>query len=127
MSYPRLLSYLELLQHQSSIGQLHLTAGDLSWRVVDLKQIYDITHKNEVGLQLADVAAGAFFEAVNLERKAGPDPTYAKLLLPRLYRQKKHGPILEHGLKPMPKLWEAKLHPSQREIFERAGFPKSRW
>jgi Protein of unknown function (DUF3800) len=127
MAYPRLLSYLGLLQHQSSIGQLHLKAGDLAWRVVDMKQIYDIAHKNEAGLQLADVAAGAFFEAVNLEPKNGPDPSYATLLLPRLYRQRRDGPILEYGLKSMPKLWEARLQPSQRAIFELAGFPKDRW
>jgi hypothetical protein len=125
MAYPRLLAYLGLLQHQSSGGNLFITAGDLNWRVVDLDQIYNIAAKNEAGLQLADVAAGAFYEAVNREKRTGPDATYAKLLFPRLYKERNL--ILGNGLKPMPALWQAKLDPSQREIFELAGYPENRW
>ena len=126
MSYPRLLSYLNLIRFQSEVGSLYLKEGDLAWSVVDLKQIYDVAHKNETGVQLADVVAGAFFEAVCIERKAPPDPTYAKILLPRFYRGP-NGVILEHGIKPMPQLRRAALLPSQREIFEAVGYPKKGW
>lgn len=80
MSYPRLLSYLRLIRHQSEVGNLYLKAGDLAWSVVDLDLIKDIAHKNEAGLQLADLVAGAFYEAVSVERVAPPDPNYARLL-----------------------------------------------
>ncbi len=94
--------------------------------MVDLKQIYDVAHKNEAGVQLADVVAGAFYEAVSVERVAPPDPAYAKLLFPRLYRGPR-GRILSHGLKLMPAPLQAGLLPQQREIFELAGFPRERW
>jgi hypothetical protein len=126
MSYPRLLSYLRLIRLQSEVGSLYLKEGDLAWPVVDLEQIHDIAHKNEAGLQLADVIAGAFHDAVSTERKLGPDPTYAKLLLPRFWRGP-NGIILEHGVKPMPQLRKAALLPLQRPIFEAVGYPPGRW
>ena len=126
MSYPRLLSYLNLIRFQSKAGSLYLTAGDLAWSVVDLNLIYDVAHKNEAGVQLADVAAGAFYEAVSMDRKEPPNPKYATLLIPRLYRGSK-GLILGHGVKVMPEPNHAGIHEAQRAIFEAVGFPRERW
>jgi hypothetical protein len=94
--------------------------------VVDLKLVYDIAHKNEAGVQLADVVAGAFYEAVSMERKDPPNSSYAKLLIPRLYRGPR-GLILDHGVKVMPQLQRARLLPEQRGIFEAVGFPREKW
>jgi hypothetical protein len=82
MSYDRLVSYLGLLRFQSEIGHLYLSDGDLAWPVIDLALIRAIAHKNEAGLQLADVVAGAFYEAVCVDGQRVCEPSRAELLFP---------------------------------------------
>jgi len=126
MSYSRLIDYFRLLHMQTGTAMLYLTAGILRWEVVDLKQIYAIAHKNEAGLQLADVVAGAFFEAVSMEGSKLPCADYAELLLPRIYRGP-GGQYIGYGIKPMPRLPRMNLRTPQRRIFELAGFSANRW
>lgn len=124
MSYDRLIAYLGLLRFEAEIGHLYLP-GEIAWSVVDLDQIRAIAHKNEAGLQLADVAAGAFYDSVCMDRVRPCDPSFAKLLIPRLYQ--KRGVILGYGIKPMPQLSRMRLRLPQREIFEALGFDPRRW
>lgn len=127
MDYERLQKYLELLRFETKIGHVHLKGGNLSWPMVDTKNLlYVMSHKNEVGLQLADAVAGAFYEAVSMERGRGCCADFAKLLLPRLYRER-GGSILGAGLKPMPWPNRMRLLVPQREIFEAAGFQPELW
>jgi hypothetical protein len=126
MSYDRLTSYLNLLHFQSESGSLYLTAGDLKWEVVDLNQIYIAAHKNEAGVQLADVVAGSFYQAVSLDGKSPCCSRFAKILLPRMYRDHR-GLILGNGVKAMPNPKYMNLELSQRHIFECIGYPASRW
>ena len=126
MSYDRLIAYLNLIRFQSSAGSLYLKTGDLVWNMVDLKMIHVLPHEHEAGLQLADVVAGAFYEAVSLDGKSPCCADYAELLLPRFYRGPNNA-ILEHGVKPMPQLGRMNLTLAQRRIFECAGFPPNRW
>jgi hypothetical protein len=125
MSYDRLITYLNLLKLETEVGSLKLP-GIVHWPVVDVKQIYPIAHKNEAGLQLADVAAGAFYEAVCMDGARPCAPSYARLLIPVLYRSR-HKVVLGYGLKPMPQPSKMGLRLPQREIFEAAGFPRWRW
>jgi hypothetical protein len=126
MSYDRLVSYLGLLRFQSEIGHLYLSDGDLAWQVIDLALIRAIAHKNEAGLQLADVVAGAFYEAVCVDGQRVCEPSRAELLFPRLYRGAR-GQILGYGVKPMPMPWKMQLTLEQRAFFESLGFPREKW
>ncbi len=123
MLYDRLIKYLDLLRFQSRTGRLHLNVGDLSWNVVDLDQIHVMAHRNEIGLQFADVVAGAFYESVSLDSATPCRAEYAKILIPRLYRGP-GGQVIDFGVKPMPSLAQMKLRPEQRQIFEALGYSK---
>jgi hypothetical protein len=125
MSYDRLISYLDLLKLETEVGSLKLP-GIVHWPVVDVRQIYPIAHKNEAGLQLADVVAGAFYEAVCMDGARPCDPSFARLLIPRLYRSRRRV-ILGYGVKPMPNLAQMNLRLPQRQIFEAVGYPHWRW
>lgn len=125
MSYDRLITYLDLLKLETETDNLKLP-GIVHWVVVDLKQIFPIAHKNEAGLQLADIVAGAFYEAVCMDGVRPCNPAFAELLIPRLYRSKR-GVILGYGLKPMPHLAKMALRLPQRRIFEAAGYEQWRW
>ena len=87
-----------------------------------LALIRAIAHKNEAGLQLADVVAGAFYEAVCVDGQRVCEPSRAELLFPRLYRGAR-GQILGYGVKPMPMPWKMQLTLEQRAFFESPGFP----
>jgi hypothetical protein len=127
MAYDRLTAYLRLLKFETEIGHVHNTTRNLIWSVIDLNQIYYAAHRNEAGVQLADAVAGAFYEAVNVDRIAPPDPQFAKMLIPRLYRRGPRRMIAEEGVKLMPAQRRARLLPIQREIFEAVGYPANRW
>lgn len=73
-------------------------------------------HTSVAGLQLADVVASAFYQAVDtLDVKKDPEP--AKLLLPKMARS--NGSVADEGvvLQPTPP-WKARLTPVQKNIFE---------
>ncbi len=127
MAYDRLISYLRLLKFETEIGHVYLTTRNLVWSVMDLSQIYYAAHKNEAGVQLADIVSGAYYEAVNVDRATPPTTEYAERLIPRLYRRGHRRIIHEEGLKLMPSQRRAKLLPVQRKIFEMVGYPTNRW
>ena len=126
MSYDRLESYLKLLKRQTESKKVYLPIGNIWWSAINFDEMHVIPHKNEAGLQIADVVAGAFYEAVSVERKNGCDPTYARMLLPRIYVGR-HGVYLGNGVKPMPSLARMNLLPSQKAIFEDMGFSPDEW
>jgi hypothetical protein len=65
---------------------LKLGLGDLRWSVMDLEEIFVLDHRSRAGLQLADIGAGAFFQAVERNRPADCDPQYTKSLRPVIAR-----------------------------------------
>jgi hypothetical protein len=107
---------------------LHHAAGDLKWSMVDTNEILVLDHPEKAGLQLSDVVAGAFYEAV--ERNRGEiehcDPSYAKLLQP-LIATSAAGNLLSYGIKTMPNLWEMDLQDEQKVIFEQFGYSSKSW
>ena len=126
MAYDRLINYLNLNRFQTDAGNLYLKAGSITWDVIDLDQIYTAAHKNEAGVQLADVVAGAFYQAVCMDGKNPCVTEYAEILKRRIYRARR-GLFLNHGIKPMPNLTKMGLLPEQRRLFEIYGFPPERW
>lgn len=119
-------NYLKKLYKQSRMGTLVLTQGDIDWSVIDFEEVFVIDHKQRAGLQLADIVAGAFFQAVERNRPADCDSTFAKILKPRMARNR-NGQFIDHGLKTMPDIWQMDLHPTQRELFEHYGYNKEGW
>lgn len=117
-------NYLKRLHKQSRLGNMHIERGDLSWSVVDEDEILVLDSNKRAGLQLSDLCAGAFFQA--LEHKSNFDSQYAKLFKPRLATDKK-GRVLNFGIKTMPELHEMGLSFEQREIFEFYGYSSLGW
>lgn len=90
---------------------------------LDLLKVYP--HTERAGLHLSDVVAGAFFKACDYLDTGGCDPTFAKILRPRIGII--NGGISGFGLKLLPSLRGAELRPDQEEIFRYYGYPKQWW
>lgn len=118
--------YLWKLKWASIFGTLDLAQGDLCWSVIDFDEVRVLDHKDRAGLQLADIGAGAFFMALEQNRPANCDAQYAKLLEPRMAKNKS-GKILGYGIKTMPHLHDMGLAIEQREVFEFFGYSKTGW
>jgi hypothetical protein len=119
-------AYLTKLYWQSRLRSLTLGYKDIKWSVIDWEEIRVLDHKDRAGLQLADVIAGAFYQAVEMNRGEAKecDPSCAKLLKP-LIAARSNGWTIGYGLKPMP-IPEAMhlVHPSGIEglIFGSWGY-----
>jgi hypothetical protein len=120
-SHPNLISYLEMLKRQSRSGTTHLKKRVIRWQVVDWRLMTARPNSSVAGLQLSDVVASSFFQAVDILPPTDWNPNNAKLLRPRV--AKECGLYLDYGLtfQPMPPD-VAQLLPKQREIFEFYGF-----
>jgi Protein of unknown function (DUF3800) len=128
LTYDDFKAYLDLLRYQSVNKLLRLNAGDIKWSMIDTKEILIRDHTERAGLQLADLIAGAFYEAVERNRGGAEncDPSYAKLLRPLMTLSGKGG-IMGYSIKTMPSLWEMQLLPEQRAVFESYGYSKYGW
>jgi hypothetical protein len=126
MQYSDFASYLSKLRRQSSVGMLYVDTGDLSWSVVDDEEVFALTHKERAGLQLADIVAGSFFQAVERNRPADCDPVCAILLKPRMALSK-YNRHLGYSLKTMPDLHKMGLTLEQRALFEAYGYAADGW
>lgn len=120
--------YLAKLYLQSRLNALVLDYKDLRWSVIDDDEIRVLDHVERAGLQLADVVAGAFYQAVELNRggQIDCDPSYARLLKP-LIHCKGFSRYLGVGLKPMPALHEMELIEAQKAIFNDYGAKAANW
>jgi hypothetical protein len=127
LTYSDFNDYLWKLFWQSGTGTLYIGFRDLCWSVIDFDEIFVLDHKLRAGLQLSDIVAGAFFQAVEQNRGVlDCDPTYAKLLKPVMSTGGRKL-ILGNGIKTMPSLYDMRLNKPQREIFEFYGYSKLGW
>lgn len=97
MSYGQMREYLRLLKKQQQAGQ-------------DIRINFDRVRTNKLksrapgksmGLQLADAAAGACFNALEPDRFANTEPRYLRIMAPVLYRHEES--LQGYGLKIVPK------------------------
>lgn len=109
-------AYYRYLSDQSRMGLLYNSYFDLDWSVMDLDQIQSRPNNMRAGLQLADIAASAFYQAVEPDGSGNVTAVYAKTLAPRMVRNK-YGRISGVGLKVMPRWISSRLPETQREIF----------
>lgn len=121
-SYSQTSAYHELLKHQSRSNKLVLTKRSPRWEVMHHNLVENFPHYKRAGLQLADVAASSFYQAIdNLD--TGPCVTdYAIALSPKVAmdeQERKH----DYGvvLQPTPD-WEAQISEDQRAIFRHYGY-----
>ncbi|OWV77273.1 hypothetical protein ATY76_04885 [Rhizobium sp. R339] len=128
-SYSQTAAYHELLKMQSRGGRMVLTKRVPRWEVMSFKLVENYPHYQRAGLQLADVVASAFYQAVdNLD--TGPcEPKYAIALENRMAL----GPDGERRdysvvLQPTP-CWEVDISEEQKKIFLHYDydFRKPRW
>jgi hypothetical protein len=114
-------AYLELLKQQSRSDTTWLNKRAIRWQVIDWRLIDVEAPKHNAGLQLADVVASSFYQAVDTLPPTAWDPTNARLLRPRI--AKENGEYRDYGvaLQPAP-VWKARLTADQKKIFEFYGY-----
>ena len=128
LRYSQMAAYYEWMKLKKH--NPFLPWGRIYWEVMhsDLLKVYP--HWNREGLQLADVVASAFFKACDKHDTGGCDPTFAKLLKPRMAREPdkaRGGQFSGFGVKLMPSMRKAKLDQDQSEIFKFYGYPAQWW
>lgn len=96
MPYGRMQAYLQLLRRQQRAGHDIRIEFDR----VPIAGFRTQAPGTSMGLQLADAAAGAFFNALERDRFGNTEPRYLQILSPLLYRheQNVHG----YGFKILP-------------------------
>ena len=97
MSYEEMRNYLKLLDRQRTAGQ----DIRIDFSLVRIDRIRTLAPGKSMGLQLADGAAGAIFNAFERDRYCNTEPRYLNALMPLLYRNR--GSVLGYGLKIVPK------------------------
>ncbi len=108
---------------------LYLPWGNLEWSVMhrDLLTVYN--HKERDGLKLPDIAASAFFKAVDVHDTGACDSSFARLLEPVMARSPEKL-VCGYGVKLLPNwrtLNEFGVPEAQREILRFYGYPRKQW
>ena len=104
LSYSQMEAYYEWIKLKSAGGDLPLFLpwGKIAFEVIhrDLMEVHN--HKVRAGLKLPDIVASAFFKAVDVYDTGDCDPTFAKLLEPKMAQAPDTGQIAGYGVKLMP-------------------------
>ncbi|ANK79396.1 MAG: hypothetical protein TEF_00280 [Rhizobiales bacterium NRL2] len=126
-SYAQMGAYYQWIRYQGT--NTYLNIGRIHWPSIDYDLLKVYTHNERAGLQLADVVASAFFKACDRFSTGACDPTFAKLLGPRMARPRdtKLESVSGYGVKLMPSLKKSELLPDQEDIFRFYGYPKQWW
>jgi hypothetical protein len=126
LTYKDFTDYLLKMYYER--GSQVLGYKEVDWSLIDFDEIYAHDHGDKAGLQLTDAVAGAFFQAVELNRggQAECDPSYAKLLKPLMHHNGNRW-HLGFGVKPMPMLHEMNLIDPQKQIFTFYGANAKSW
>lgn len=117
VSYSQMRAYLSWLRGQSEAGALFLQTGDLRWSVFDPHQVFYYDHRSRPGLQLSDVVASAFYQAVRTDDESLSDPQFAMMLRPRMCPSAA-GRIFGYSVKLMPNIRQLTLSPTQQRLFD---------
>lgn len=117
-------AYLTYLKWQSQAGSLFIETGDLAWDVIDIYEIESFLAAKRAGIQLADIVASAFKQAVELRPDGTCINSYAKELRPRIAFDKR-GNIPDFGIKIMPSpFWKSQACEAQITILENYGYAR---
>jgi hypothetical protein len=94
----------------------------------DLLTVYN--HKERDGLKLPDIAASAFFKAVDVHDTGACDDSFARLLEPLMARSPGSNMVCGYGVKLLPNwrtLNEFRVPEEQRKILRFYGYPGKQW
>ncbi|MEC9345492.1 MAG: DUF3800 domain-containing protein [Pseudomonadota bacterium] len=125
LSYTQMNAYYQWLRYKSTGGQF-LPLGDIAYEVIDFDLLKIYNHAERAGLQLADVAASAYFRACDIHGSGSCDTRFAKALMPRMALSPE-GLMSGYSVKLMPSWRKANLLSSQEEIFRFYGYPNKQW
>jgi hypothetical protein len=118
VSLPHIIDYLARLEKQSATGNLVVKTRDIAWPVVDLSQLSMLDPPNRPGLQLADILAGSFYQALGDQRhRLKPSPDCA-IELNRAMAKNANGWRFGYSVKVMPNLNDLVLAPDQKPVFD---------
>jgi hypothetical protein len=120
-SYGHTISYSEILKQQSRSETTFLDKRTIRWETVDLRLFEVLEHKANAGLQLADIVASSFYQAVDILPPTEWNPAYAKLLKPRVATENLRYADYGVAFQPTPP-YRASLLKKQKEIFEFYGY-----
>lgn len=128
-SYSQTAAYHQILKYQSRGGKMVLQKRVPRWEVMHWELVEHYPHFKRAGLQLADVAASAFYHAVD-QLDTGPcEPAYAKAL-GKVVARDEEGTQADYGLilQPTPAC-DAPITEDQRQIFRHYGydFRRKKW
>jgi uncharacterized protein DUF3800 len=122
-NYSHMSNYIfDTLLNQARSRTTWLTRREIKWEVIHRRLQEPIVHTGNAGVQLADIVASAFFQAVDTLPPAKWDTMNAKLLRDRVATE--GGFYFDYGLafQPCPAMTRALLLPRQKDIFEFCGF-----
>lgn len=119
-SYGQTKAYWELLRFQKMTGRTYLNWRTMNHDVLSFDLVDYVPHYMHAGLQLADIAASAFYQAVETSStRWSLEP--AKALEPRMARRE--GKVADVGLVLQPHdIDKIGLSGDQRSIFEYYGY-----
>jgi len=119
-NYGQLFAYLELLKMQARAGTTYLKKREIKWSVLQHSLLEKKPHWTMAGLQLADVVASAFYQAIDVLDVANRTCAHAKALTPLMVRQ--NGLAADFGVTLLPHPKIAALTPARAEIFNHYGY-----
>jgi hypothetical protein len=126
MDYSHTIDYLKRMMNQDKYrGGTYLKQGKLIWDVIDFSEIKHFKAKKKEGLQVADIVASSFFNALDSDMRDSGTIEFAKRLKPRMGRKPdsvSRGKIQDYGLKIMPSLKEIDITFSQKHFFTYFGY-----
>jgi hypothetical protein len=132
LSHAQMHAYYEWMKIKSANGKnpLYLPWGDIAFETLDKHLFFSCKHSDNSGLILADIAASAFFKAIDIHDTKACDPSFARLLGPRLAKEPITEKIGGYGLK-LFKNWtvlkQFGVEERQKTIFREYGYPKNYW
>lgn len=119
-SYPQTKAYLELLKAQASANSTYLKKRQIRHEALRFNLIEYVPHYQVAGLQLADILASAFYQAVNPAAGSwSTDPAWAF----RRVIARENGEASDYGivLQPTPPA-RAALTADQKKVFQQYGY-----
>lgn len=119
-SYRHVETYTRLLEIQKSNGSLYQSFSAPEFSIIDPAHIYAVQHEQNAGLQMADIAASAFYQAAHARAKSW-DIKPAQALMPRVATVKNQH--ADKGVQLLPwRTWKNPLTEDQQKIFSFYGY-----
>lgn len=120
-SYSQTAAYTELMKHQARGGKMILQKHVPRWEVMSWKLVESYPHYKRAGLQIADVAASAFYHAVDNIDTGPCNTSYAEALETRVAFNENGRAGYGLVLQPTPE-WDVAIGEDQRAIFRFYGY-----